>query len=95
VYGGEKPVKVLAGGHLNEHGIDESVSITFIYAGGKTATLACHTKVRDFRTLPSNIKSNIWIVSISLDSHNKLLKSEIELVNFGLRLLWQSQGNVM
>jgi hypothetical protein len=45
VYGGEKPLKVLAGGHLNEHGIDESVSMTFIYSGGRTATLATHTKV--------------------------------------------------
>ena len=45
VYGGEKPIKVLAGGHMNEHGIDESVSMTFIYSGGRTASLAKHTKV--------------------------------------------------
>lgn len=45
VYGGEKPIKVLAGGHMNEHGIDESVSMTFIYSGGRTASLATHTKV--------------------------------------------------
>jgi hypothetical protein len=46
VFGGEKPLKVLAGGHLNEDGIDEAVSVTFIYSGGRTATLATQTKVK-------------------------------------------------
>jgi hypothetical protein len=45
VFGGERPIKVLAGGHLNAHGTDESVSITFLYEGGRTATLATQTKV--------------------------------------------------
>jgi hypothetical protein len=46
VFGGEKPLKVLAGGHLNEDGIDEAVSVTFIYSAGRTATLATQTKVK-------------------------------------------------
>ena len=46
VFGGERPVKVLAGGHLNSHGTDESVSVTFLYSGGRTATFATQTKVR-------------------------------------------------
>lgn len=46
VYGGEKPLKVLAGGHLNEYGIDESVSFTFVYSGGRTASLQTHTRVK-------------------------------------------------
>ncbi len=45
MFGGERPIKVLAGGDLNAHGTDESVSITFLYKGGRTATLATQTKV--------------------------------------------------
>nr|XP_053649374.1 trans-1,2-dihydrobenzene-1,2-diol dehydrogenase-like isoform X1 [Cherax quadricarinatus] len=40
VMGGEKPEKVLAGGHLSAHGIDESTSTTLVYSGRRLASLA-------------------------------------------------------
>ena len=33
VFGGEMPNKILAGGHLNEDGIDNSISATLLYSG--------------------------------------------------------------
>lgn len=39
VFNGEKPNKILAGGHLNSNGVDESTSTSLFYPGGKTATL--------------------------------------------------------
>lgn len=44
VYNGEKPYKVLAGGHLNEEGTDQSVSATMLYSEGRTATFQTHAK---------------------------------------------------
>jgi dihydrodiol dehydrogenase / D-xylose 1-dehydrogenase (NADP) len=45
VFGEEKPIKILAGGHLNTDGVDESISITLVYKGGRTATLISHNRV--------------------------------------------------
>jgi len=45
-FGGEKPVKILAGGHLNEDGIDESTSATLFYKDGRTATLITNGKAK-------------------------------------------------
>jgi len=45
VYGTEKPLKVITGGHLKD-GIDESTSTTLIYSGGRTATLLTHYGVQ-------------------------------------------------
>lgn len=45
IFEGEKPVKVISGGHLNPQGVDESSSTTIIYAGGKSATLVTHCRV--------------------------------------------------
>lgn len=42
VYGLQKPKQILAGGHLNEGGVDESTSTTLIYSNGRTATLLTH-----------------------------------------------------
>jgi len=42
---GEKPVKVVSGGHMNEHGVDESTSTTLVFSNGRTATLITHSKV--------------------------------------------------
>ena len=33
VFGGEMPTKIVAGGHLNEDGIDKSISATLLYSG--------------------------------------------------------------
>ncbi|XP_064088063.1 trans-1,2-dihydrobenzene-1,2-diol dehydrogenase-like isoform X1 [Macrobrachium nipponense] len=41
VMGGEKPVKVVGGGHLNSEGIDETTSATLVYSNGRVATLMC------------------------------------------------------
>jgi len=45
VFNGEKPLKVITGGHLNSDGVDESVSTTLIYSGGRTATFVTHSKI--------------------------------------------------
>jgi len=42
IFGGEKPLKILSSGHLNEEGVDLSTSTTLIYSGGRTATLNTH-----------------------------------------------------
>jgi len=42
---GEKPLKVIAGGHLNADGVDESTSTTLIFSNGRTATLVTHSRV--------------------------------------------------
>ncbi|XP_071522465.1 trans-1,2-dihydrobenzene-1,2-diol dehydrogenase-like [Panulirus ornatus] len=39
VMGGEKPAKVVAAGHLNYDGVDESASATLVYSKGRLATL--------------------------------------------------------
>ena len=39
VFGGEKPMKIVAAGHLNADGADESTSATLLYSQGRTATL--------------------------------------------------------
>jgi dihydrodiol dehydrogenase / D-xylose 1-dehydrogenase (NADP) len=46
VFGGEDPVQVIAGGHLNSEGVDESTSATLIYSKGRTATLVTHGRAR-------------------------------------------------
>src|SRR5437016_520471 len=38
-FGGAKPTKILAGGHLNQDGIDESSSATLLYTNGRTAPI--------------------------------------------------------
>jgi len=45
VFGGDRPTKIISGGHLNAHGVDESCSTTLIFEGGRTATLLCHMRV--------------------------------------------------
>jgi len=42
VFGLEKPLQILSGGHLNDDLVDESTSTTLIYSGGRTATLMTH-----------------------------------------------------
>lgn len=44
-FSGLKPVKVVASGHLNESGADDSSSATIIYPNGKTGTLITHSRV--------------------------------------------------
>ncbi|KAK7080300.1 hypothetical protein SK128_016097 [Halocaridina rubra] len=41
IMGGEKPLKVIGGGHLNSDGIDETTSVTVVYSNGRVATLMC------------------------------------------------------
>jgi len=45
IFRGEKPEKIITGGHLNSNSVDESSSTTLIYANGRTATLVAHSKV--------------------------------------------------
>lgn len=45
IFGGETPDKIVASGHVNEYGVDESSSATLIYSNGRTATLTTHTRV--------------------------------------------------
>lgn len=42
---GERPVKILSGGHMNANGVDESSSTTLVFSNGRTATLVTHSKV--------------------------------------------------
>jgi len=44
-FGDQEPSQIVAGGHLGEDGCDESVSATLTWPGGRTATLATHSKV--------------------------------------------------
>ena len=45
VFNGEKPLKVLAGGHKNaDDGVDESVSVTLVYSAGSMASLVFTTR---------------------------------------------------
>jgi len=45
VFGGARPEKIVAGGHLGAGGVDESTSATLLYKDGKTATLLTHSRV--------------------------------------------------
>ncbi|KAG4072850.1 hypothetical protein HA402_002593 [Bradysia odoriphaga] len=45
VFSGLKPEKIIASGHLNSSGADDSSSATIIYPNGKTATLITHSQV--------------------------------------------------
>ncbi|XP_063868417.1 trans-1,2-dihydrobenzene-1,2-diol dehydrogenase-like [Scylla paramamosain] len=38
--GGDKPLKVLAGGHLNKNGVDETISACLVYSNGRVASLS-------------------------------------------------------
>jgi dihydrodiol dehydrogenase / D-xylose 1-dehydrogenase (NADP) len=42
----ERPLKILAAGHLNNDRVDESTSASLTYSGGRTATLVTHGRVR-------------------------------------------------
>lgn len=45
VFSGLTPEKIIASGHLNSSGADDSSSATIIYPNGKTATLVTHSQV--------------------------------------------------
>jgi len=42
---GERPFKIITGGHLNADGIDDSTSTTLVFSNGRTATLVTHCRV--------------------------------------------------
>ncbi|XP_042893616.1 trans-1,2-dihydrobenzene-1,2-diol dehydrogenase-like [Penaeus japonicus] len=54
VMGGDKPLKVLAGGHLNQEGVDAVTSATLVYPRGRTASL--NTTIR------ANLPSEAFVV---------------------------------
>jgi len=43
---GEAPLKVIAGGHQNSEGVDDSTSTTLLFSGGRTATLVTNSHVK-------------------------------------------------
>lgn len=43
---GEKPLKVISGGHMNVNGVDESASTTLLFSNGRTATLIVNARVQ-------------------------------------------------
>ena len=45
VMGAEKPAKIAAVGHLNEHGVDVGISASMTYSQGRTATIVTSAKV--------------------------------------------------
>ena len=47
VMGAEKPSKIAAVGHLNEHGVDMGISASLTYSKGRTATVVTSAKVFD------------------------------------------------
>lgn len=46
VFDGEKPAKVLAGGHLNQDGVDVFGSGTFLYSQGKSASFQYSSQLK-------------------------------------------------
>jgi len=46
VYNGEMPEKINAVGHLNNDGVDLSVSAALKFKNGRTATIATHSQVQ-------------------------------------------------
>lgn len=45
VFGSRRPDEIIALGHLNEHGVDESMNAIFKYDDGKMATLTSHSRI--------------------------------------------------
>jgi len=45
IYGDGEPISVVAKGHLNENGVDETASAVLTYPGGKTAVVTTHSRV--------------------------------------------------
>lgn len=43
---GNKPSTVVAGGHLNQEGVDQDMAAILTYPSGATAVLATHSRVR-------------------------------------------------
>ena len=47
VFDGEMPYKIVAAGHLNSDGVDQSVSVTMLYQNDRTASFQISAKVNN------------------------------------------------
>ncbi|XP_045122760.1 trans-1,2-dihydrobenzene-1,2-diol dehydrogenase-like [Portunus trituberculatus] len=52
--GGDKPLKVFAGGHLNKNGVDETISASLVYSDGRVASVSA--------SMRANLPSEAFIV---------------------------------
>lgn len=68
IFHGLKAMDLVAAGHLNESGVDESVSAIITYAGGRMAVLSTHSRVK----LPNNAVIIGTKGTITVSSKNKL-----------------------
>ena len=68
VFHGLEATDLVAAGHLNESDVDESVSVIITYAGGRTAVLSTHSRVK----LPNDAVIIGTKGTITVSGENKL-----------------------
>lgn len=99
VFSGLKPEKIIASGHLNTSGVDDSSSATIIYPNGKTATLITHSQVNfPCEALVIGTKGTLK-VSCKKKTMGNIIRTDFQNLHllcsyrfrFGLQINWKHQ----